>query len=111
MKPHESTLKDEKCASHFSDHDHFLYASDGDEQHVAYIPCDAPGGPEQWVRLFQGAKGMTEALLGLGREGWLGANREWHLGVCWGSIHEPGGECLDGCRDARKALHAAGALP
>lgn len=71
MKPHEAMLNDEKCAIQYeldgeeflSGHDHFLYASDGDEQHVACIPYDAPGGPEQWVRLFQGAKGMTEALL------------------------------------------------
>lgn len=51
---------------------------------------------------------MVRALIGLGRSGWRGADREWHLGVCWNGLQERGATCLSGCAEARAALQAAG---
>lgn len=65
--------------------------------------------PER-ARLTVQAPALTQALLGLGRYGWHGAYREWHLGVCWNGLREPGGECLHGCRDAGRVLRAAGVI-
>lgn len=61
-----------------------------------------------WERFFVAARGMIDALLALGRVEWVGANREWHLGVCFQQLHEHGADCLPVCRDARAALNNAG---
>lgn len=62
------------------------------------------------ARLAVEAPMLAVALLTLGRYGWRGAYREWHLGVCWNTLCAPDGECLHGCRDARRVLTCAGVL-
>lgn len=62
------------------------------------------------ARLAVQAPALVQALLPLGGYAWVGANREWHLLTCWRTLHAPGHDCLDECRNVQRALNAAGVL-